>query len=158
MLGWLTVMLARLAGVCLVLLMTAPRARAQGGDGKGNGDTAQPAGTAATDESEAQAREHFRAAEIDFNLGKFTEALASYQAAYQAKPLPAFMFNIAQCYRNMGKYERARFFYRRYLTLEPKSPNRRVVTDLIAEVTRLMKNPPPTPSAPVQAPGPAERS
>ena len=32
---------------------------------------------------------------------------------------PAFLFNIAQCYRNMQSYERARFFFRRYLALDP---------------------------------------
>jgi tetratricopeptide (TPR) repeat protein len=106
------------------------------------------------EESEQQAREFFRRAEINFNLGKFADALGGYQAAYQAKPLTAFLFNIAQCYRYMGKYERARFFYRRYLTLEPKTPNRRVVTDLIAEVTRLMKEPSPAPPGPAEAPPP----
>src|SRR5712675_1116118 len=104
------------------------------------------------EEAEKLAREKFKQAEIDFNLGKFSEALSGYQAAYEAKPLTAFLFNIAQCYRNLGNYERARFFYKRYLTLEPKTPNRRVVTDLIAEVTRLMKNAPPTPEAHVETP------
>jgi tetratricopeptide (TPR) repeat protein len=73
-----------------------------------------------------------------FNLGKFADALTDYQAAYEAKPLPGFLFNIAQCYRNMGNYERARFFYRRYLALEPRTSNRRLVEDLIAEMTRLL--------------------
>ena len=40
---------------------------------------------------------------------------------------PSAYFNIAQCYRNMGNYERARFFFRRYLTLEPKASNHRRV-------------------------------
>lgn len=101
---------------------------------------------------EKLARERFRQAEIDFNLGKFAEALSGYQAAYEAKPLTAFLFNIAQCYRNLGNYERARFFYKRYLTLEPKSPNRRVVQDLITEVTHLMKN------APAEAPASENRA
>jgi tetratricopeptide (TPR) repeat protein len=97
-------------------------------------------------ESEATARELFRKAEISFNLGKFPEALRDYQAAYEAKPLPGFLFNIAQCYRHMGNYERARFFYRRYLALDPKTPNRRLVTDLITEVTQKMDSA-PTPGA-----------
>jgi tetratricopeptide (TPR) repeat protein len=112
----------------------------------------------APDESEQTARELFRKAEINFNLGKFADALSDYQAAYEAKPLAGFLFNIAQCYRHMGNYERARFFYRRYLTVEPKTPNRRLVTDLIAEVTRLMDSapprPPPAPPPPVPAPQP----
>jgi tetratricopeptide (TPR) repeat protein len=97
-------------------------------------------------ESDSAARELFRKAEISFNLGKFPEALRDYQAAYEAKPLPGFLFNIAQCYRHMGNYERARFFYRRYLALDPKTPNRRLVTDLITEVTQKMDSP-PTPGA-----------
>jgi tetratricopeptide (TPR) repeat protein len=110
------------------------------------------------DESEQAARELFRKAEISFNLGKFADALSDYQAAYEAKPLAGFLFNIAQCYRHMGNYERARFFYRRYLTVDPKTPNRRLVTDLIAEVTRLMDDPAnkpaPTPPPPILAPQP----
>ena len=112
----------------------------------------------APDESEQAARELFRKAEINFNLGKFADALSDYQAAYEAKPLAGFLFNIAQCYRHMGNYERARFFYRRYLTVDPKTPNRRLVTDLIAEVTRLMDDPAnkpaPAPQPPVPAPQP----
>ncbi len=94
---------------------------------------AAPASGPANDK---QARELFQSAENSFNLGRFADALADYQGAYQAKPLPAFLFNIAQCYRNMQSYERARFFLRRYLALEPHSPNRRLVEDLIAEMTR----------------------
>src|SRR5581483_5097054 len=94
---------------------------------------AAPAGAAS---SEKASRELFQRAEKSFNLGRFPEALADYQAAYEAKPLPAFLFNIAQCYRNMQSYERARFFFRRYLALDPHSANRRLVEDLIAEMTR----------------------
>ena len=96
---------------------------------------AAPAAGAPADK---QAREHFQNAENSFNLGRFPDALADYQAAYEAKPLPGFLFNIAQCYRNMHSFERARFFFRRYLALEPHTPNRRLVEDLIAEMTREM--------------------
>jgi tetratricopeptide (TPR) repeat protein len=82
------------------------------------------------------ARAHFKRAEAAFNLGKFEEALASYQAAYEAKALPGFLFNIAQCHRNLGNHERALFFYRRYLALDPQTPNRAVVEELIAETER----------------------
>src|SRR5262245_44893353 len=96
------------------------------------------AGRAHAAKGEKEARSLFQRAEMSFNLGKFPEALADYQAAYEAKPLPGFLFNIAQCYRNMGNPERARFFYRRYLALDPRSSNRRLVEDLIEEMTRLM--------------------
>ena len=130
-----------------------------------------PAARAADNTEEARAK--FQEAEKAFNLGRFNDALAAYQAAYEAKPLPAFLFNIAQCYRNLGNYERARFFYRRYLALEPHSPDRRRVENLAVEMTRLMEKqraaaaattaaPPPAPpvpppaAAPPAAPAPAQ--
>src|SRR5437868_11892187 len=99
---------------------------------------AAPLATARAEGTDAdkEARRLFQKAELSFNVGKFAEALTDYQAAYEAKPLPGFLFNIAQCYRNLGDYERARFFFRRYLTLEPKSPNRRRVESLIDEMTK----------------------
>src|SRR4051794_12183883 len=87
---------------------------------------------------DSDARELFHKAEMSFNMGKFDDALADYQAAYQAKPLPAFLFNIAQCYRNLQNYEKARFYYRRYLALDPHTANRRLVEDLVAEMTKLI--------------------
>jgi hypothetical protein len=88
---------------------------------------------------EKEARRLFQRAELSFNVGKFSEALVDYQAAYQAKPLPGFLFNIAQCYRNMGDQERARFFFRRYLALEPRAPNKRRVEELIDEMTKQLE-------------------
>jgi tetratricopeptide (TPR) repeat protein len=87
----------------------------------------------ADDRAERTARAHFKRGERAFNLGKFKEAERAYAAAYQAQPLPAFLFNLAQCHRNLGNPERALFFFRRYLTLEPDGPNRKMVLDLIDE-------------------------
>jgi tetratricopeptide (TPR) repeat protein len=83
------------------------------------------------------ARAHFDEAESAFNLAHFEEALAGYQAAYEALPLPAFLFNIAQCHRNLRNHEQAVFFYQRYLSLAPDASNRAVVEDLITEEKRL---------------------
>jgi hypothetical protein len=134
--------------VALVAALSAP-ARAEGEPPKG-GD-------------EKEARRLFQQAELSFNVGKFAEALTDYQAAYEAKPLPGFLFNIAQCYRNMGDYERARFFFRRYMTLEPRSPNRRRVEALIDEMSRKLDEKaaaapvaPPSPTAEADARPPTE--
>jgi tetratricopeptide (TPR) repeat protein len=88
---------------------------------------------------EKVARAHFEKAEKAFNLGHFDAALTSYQAAYEALPLPAFLFNIAQCHRNLRNREQAVFFYQRYLSLAPAAPNRPVVEELIAEQKRLLE-------------------
>ena len=95
---------------------------------------------------EKLARGHFERAEKAFNLGRFDEALTGYQQAYEALPLPAFLFNIAQCHRNLRNREQAVFFYQRYLSLAPDAPNRPVVEELIAEQKRLLAaQPPPEP-------------
>jgi len=88
---------------------------------------------------EKAARAHFDKAEKAFNLGHFDDALAGYQAAYEALPLPAFLFNIAQCHRNLRNREQAVFFYQRYLSLAPDAPNHTVVEELIAEQKRLLE-------------------
>jgi tetratricopeptide (TPR) repeat protein len=96
-------------------------------------------GTAwAQDKAERAARAHFQRAEKAFSLGKFEEALAGYEAAYEAKALPGLLFNIAQCHRNLGHHERAIFFYKRYLALDPDGPNRKMVEELIEEQQRQL--------------------
>src|SRR5450432_708393 len=99
---------------------------------------ATPATVGSSIDDEKQARSLYERAEKSFDLGRFAEALADYQSAYEAKPLPGFLFNIAQCYRNMSNFERARFFFRRYLALDPRAPNRRRVDELIAEMSKQL--------------------
>jgi tetratricopeptide (TPR) repeat protein len=123
----------------------------------GSAHAAAPSG-----EAEKQARALYERAEKSFDVGKFADALADYQAAYEAKPLPGFLFNIAQCYRNMGDFDRARFFFRRYLAVDPRAPNRRKVEELIGEMTKQIEaqkaagpttSPPPATTAPLPPPG-----
>jgi hypothetical protein len=118
--------LTRRLGILLVCFLSIAAVRSP---------VARAAG-APTAEDEQRARDLYARAEKSFDVGKFAEALTDYQAAYEAKPLPGFLFNIAQCYRNMGNYERARFFFRRYLTVEPHAPNHRRVEELISEMTK----------------------
>jgi len=63
---------------------------------------------AATSEAEREARTHFQAGEARFKAGAFDEALAEYQKGYEAKPLPGFLVNIAQCQRRLGDLKSAR--------------------------------------------------
>jgi len=49
----------------------------------------------------------------------WTTALVDYQAAYDAEPLPAFLFNIGQCHKNLAHYEKAIFFFGRDGKLAP---------------------------------------
>jgi tetratricopeptide (TPR) repeat protein len=88
--------------------------------------SADPAPVAPT-----SARALFDRAEVKFNLGNFQGAAADYQAAYELDHRPALLFDVGQCYRNLGDYEHARFYYRRFLTLDPRTPTRRDTERLI---------------------------
>jgi tetratricopeptide (TPR) repeat protein len=121
---------------------------------------------AADDAATRTAKHHFERGEKLYALTRFSEALDEYQKAFDARPIPDFLFNIGQCYRNLGDYDSAIFSYRKYLTLAPDAPNRAQVEQLITELQarkdqsdthRLGLSPsrPPPPPAPVERP--AER-
>lgn len=96
---------------------------------------AAPARSAhADDPATRAARRHFERGEKLFALGKFDEALEEYQTAFDAKPLPGFLYNIGQCYRNLGDYDQAIFSFKKYLKLEPDASNKEAVERLIEEL------------------------
>lgn len=88
----------------------------------------------ADDPALREAKLHFERGEKLYALTRFSEAIDEYQKAFDAKPLPDFLFNIGQCYRNLGDYDSAIFSYRKYLTAAPDAPNRAQVEQLIEEL------------------------
>ena len=88
----------------------------------------------ADDLSTKAAKRHFDRGEKLFALGKFDEALDEYQKAFDAKPIPVFLFNIGQCYRNLGDYQQAIFSFKKYLKLEPDAPDKEKVEKLIDDL------------------------
>ena len=63
----------------------------------------------------AEAVAHFQAGRKAYNLGDFARAAIEYKAAYDAKPDPAFLYNIAQAYRLASNPDQALVYYRTYL-------------------------------------------
>lgn len=88
----------------------------------------------AEDPATRSAKRHFDRGQKLFNLGKFDEALDEYQQAYEAKEIPAILFNIGQCYRNLGDFDAAVFSFKKYLKLEPDADNREQVEEYITEL------------------------
>ncbi len=86
------------------------------------------------DEDTRAAKKHFYRGEKLFALGRFDQALRAYEAAFEAKPLPEFLFNIGQCHANLGHYEQAIFSLRKFLRLRPNAKNRDQVEEYIAEL------------------------
>ena len=119
----MTVPLPRLAWVLLCLMFVA-----------------LPRVARADDPATRTARRHFEQGEKLFALGKFDEALDEYQKAFDAKAIPDFLFNIGQCYRNLGDYDQAIFSYKKYLKLEPDAPNKAAVDKLIDELEEKRAN------------------
>lgn len=88
------------------------------------------------DAATREAKEHFYRGEKLFALGRFEKALAAYEAAFEAKQLPEFLFNIGQCHANLGDYRQAIFSLRKYLRLRPDAKNRAEVEEYIASLEK----------------------
>ena len=97
-------------------------------------------------EDRALARQHFDQGEAHFKQGRFAEALVSYEAGYQAAPLPGFLIDIAQCHRMMGDLRKARAHYRKFLLVSPQSPRRKEVESLIQDLDRAIAAEPAPPA------------
>lgn len=85
---------------------------------------------------EKLARSESEKGQRQYDLGRFDEAIDHYARAYEAMPLPALLFNIAQCHRQLGHDKEAAFFYRRYLDLAKNPPNAAVAKELLAETEK----------------------
>jgi tetratricopeptide (TPR) repeat protein len=113
---------------------------------------------AAAEDAERAARAHFRRGETHFAMGRFAQALKEYQAAYELKPLPGFLFNIGQCHRNLGELEEAVFSFKRYLRLKPDAGNHAAVEELVVDLERQLAaqkaTRPPTLTGPTGPTGP----
>jgi tetratricopeptide (TPR) repeat protein len=94
---------------------------------------------AASPEAEKDARAHFQAGEAHFKAGAFDDALAEYQQGYDAKPLPGFLVNIAQCQRRLGDLKKARATYQKFVLVAPDSPLVPQVRSMIAEIDGLLE-------------------
>jgi tetratricopeptide (TPR) repeat protein len=95
---------------------------------------AVPRSASAEDAGTKAAKRYFAKGEKLFALGRFDEALEQYEKAFESKPLPGFLFNIAQCHRNLGNIDQAIFSYRKYLREAPDAENREAVERQIEEL------------------------
>jgi tetratricopeptide (TPR) repeat protein len=126
----------------------------------------------------AGAKAAFLEGERQFKLGRFTDAIAAYERAFSLDPRPAFLHNMALAHRrqfeNDGDVEQlvqARTLYRNYLLLDPKTPRRAAVEQILVELNAQIESeqrkraaaaapppvvqPAPAPAPPVAQPTPA---
>lgn len=118
-------------------------------------------------EDAEKARQLFQQGSKYYDVGQFDKAVEAWQAGYEQKPDPSFLFNIAQAYRQKEDLHRAIFFYKSYLRNSPKAANRAEVEQRIAALQKQLNEsasrppqptPPTTPPPPATAPPPAATS
>jgi tetratricopeptide (TPR) repeat protein len=95
-----------------------------------------PAAARADSTADAKARALYKDGMKAYDVGDFNGALALYSEAYKLTQLPGFLFNIAQCHRQLSNFEQGAFFYGRFIdTSKPKSANVELATQLLGEMT-----------------------
>jgi tetratricopeptide (TPR) repeat protein len=104
-----------------------------------------------------EAARFFRDAEDRYAAADFLSAIELYSAAYRAAADPAFLYNIAQCYRRLGDTLTAAELFERYLEEAPESEARQLITEGVtllrqtAPTLRLTAPLLPKPRAPLAA-------
>ena len=100
------------------------------------------------------AQAHYKKGRSLYNVSEYRAALDEFKQAYVEHEDPAFLYNIAQCHRQLGNYPEAITFYKRFLNESPKAPNRKDIQHLIAELEEKIGEPAPaaTPAPVASAP------
>jgi hypothetical protein len=124
------------------------------------------------DSATEQARQHYEIGTRQYDLGHWDDAIREFEKAYELRPDPNFLYNMAQAYRRKGDPKRALDLYRNYLIKTPKSPLRPEIEERIKSLQKQIDDaasaapvqpaleptvPPPAPS-PALLPGPADVS
>src|SRR5262245_20698693 len=109
LLGTLILLLAPTGGGALARKPVKPTKPIEKGEkvetpSSSEGDKIDPPPKAEGEKAEdpTAARKHYAEGTKAFNLGEFQRAITEYRAAYNAKPDPVFLYNIAQAYRLAG--------------------------------------------------------
>lgn len=110
----------RLGGACALLLLLVATA-------------------AADDDPVTRARRLYDSGTAHYNLAEYKDALGDFKLAYRLQQDATFLFNIAQCYRQLGDPSSAASFYRAYRRESPDQTHRGEVDRLIAEMDRAVQ-------------------
>jgi hypothetical protein len=113
--------------------------------------------SAFADTKTAKAKQLYDDGLTAYNLGRYEQALGSFESGYMVKHDPAFLFNIGQCQRQLRRYQDAERSYRAYLRESADLPleTREQVQKLVAEMQKAIddqraKLPPPGTAPPTE--------
>lgn len=101
----------------------------------------------------ATAREHLSQGNKLYRLREFEKAIDEYKAGALREDAHVFLYNLGQCYRQLGKYEDAIWHYERFLSrAAPTGDLKAAVDDFVrqmkGELEKKAMSQPPTEPAP----------
>jgi len=82
-----------------------------------------------------------------FRLSRYEEAVAAFRRAYEVKADARLLYDIAECYRELGAVDQALFYYDRYLAGWPDAFDRADVEEKVIELEARRGNVTPRPVA-----------
>jgi tetratricopeptide (TPR) repeat protein len=91
-------------------------------------------------DAQAVAQAAFDRAQADFSAGRFKQAAAGFAEAYEQKPFPQFLFNIAASYDKAGDRQRAVQNYQLYLSMAPDAADADKVRNRIHRLLEMDGN------------------
>jgi tetratricopeptide (TPR) repeat protein len=104
------------------------------------------------EDGEARGRAHYQLGRAAFAQGHYDRAIKEFETGYRNKPMPGFLYNIAQAAELAGQSQKALDHYRLYLQMRPAAPERDEVTRHIASLERALAPRPSDERALVAAP------
>ena len=90
------------------------------------------------DDAAVAAKARYKDGRIHYQLGEYHAAIKEFKEAYHLKPDATFLFNIAQCHRQLQEFTEALRLYRNYLRDAQDAPNRDEVEKRIREITPMV--------------------
>jgi len=102
----------------------------------------------------ARAKRQFAKAEKYYKVGQFEKAVEHYTRAYELAPLAPLLFNLGQCYKQLGNCERAVFYYETFLRESPDASNAPLASELLSECRQNLAGPAPATAPPGEPGGP----
>lgn len=112
--------------------------------------------TTALADSRADADEHAKRGIALYKLGKYEDAIAEFESAYQEFQSGALLFNLAQAHRKLEHCDRALDYYHQFLVSDPSPELKEQVEKLLPELQAACRMRDARPTGP--APADAERT
>ncbi len=123
------------SSIALVLLLALPA-------------LAQIAPLPSQQDASAIAKARYEKGMAHFQLEEYDKAILEWEEGFRTRPVPEFLYNLAQAYRLSKVPERALTLYRRYLSMKPNAPNRGEVERHIVQLEKAVSTSAKAASAP----------